>query len=176
MDEPRSEPIDQGKTPKYKDGGRRIHDVEAAQSITYKVKRADGVMVEVPGTMYSRANMTYLGHTSELFETPWKYEDRWVGNDPMFRRIPSQWSRFTRLTPDERRKYNIEMMRLAEIENPGRCCERRRWTDGWCRNLPIKGTLWCRWHGGYRQADRSSEVDDAVRAAKVLRRIQTEGI
>lgn len=145
MDAPRSEPRDDGKTPKYADGrGKnrpRIWSVEEAQSIRYDI---DGV--NVPSTMESRPNKSYLGHTSEIFPTPWPLEDRWTGNDPFFRRIPNQWHTETLYTQEEQVAVLHEIQRLASIENPGRCMSRRRHVDGWCAQWVIPGTNYCKWH------------------------------
>jgi len=168
MDEPRSAPRDDGKTPKYEDP-KRIDDLEIAQSRLYVITRSDGIEVEVPGTLCSRPNRTYLGHTSELYETPWDLEDRWLGNDPQFRRIPSRTQRF-RMLEAERRKHEVEILRLAAIENPGKCCERRRWVDGWCERPRNTGTLWCHWHLSLRMPTVDADATVmAERAAKVLR-------
>lgn len=161
MDAPRSEPRDDGRTPKYANGRghnrHRIGSVEEAQAIRYDV---DGV--DVPSTMESRPNRSYLGHTSEIFPTPWPWEDRWTGNDSAFRRIPSRWSLVRRYNGTERAVLVHEINRLASIENPGRCASRRRLVDGWCASYVIPGTNYCKWH-----TEASHRAEAVATAARV---------
>jgi len=172
MDEPRSEPRDDGKTPKY-DDPKKIHTVEEAQRIKYTVTDIHGNEIEVPGTMYSRPNVSYLGHTSDLFITPWIYEDRYTLNDPFFRRIPNLNQRERFYTIEERFYLSAEIARLAAIENPNRCVERRRKTDGWCQKHPMVGGLRCEWHTGMEHkatvAKKAAVIRQHKRASIIMK-------
>jgi hypothetical protein len=148
MDSPRSEPRDQGKTPKYLKPEQFV-TVEQAQLMKFTWKDPYGNVFELPSTLMRRPNTSYLGHQSPLFETPWPYEDRWTGNDPFFRRIPGARSR-TRAQTDE-------MFRLADIENPGRCRSRRRWVDGWCHRHRYLGGDTCDKHMSVSEKRRRKE-------------------
>ena len=165
MDEPRLEPRDDGKTPKYDlypDGTQRRPrlSVEDAQTrMTVRIT-AEGEEHTVPSTLLAKPNTSYLGHTSEVFETPWPWEGRWTGNDPHFRRIPSKGGRTGAWRATERAVYEAEIRRLAAIENPGRCAERRRYFDAWCTKRPLRGSTFCDWH-----TDKSKKPAAAVKAA-----------
>jgi hypothetical protein len=173
MDEPRAEPRNDGKSPKYEDE-RIIQTVEEAQRIKYTVYDNNNIPVEVPGSMFSRPNKSYLGHTSDVFITPWLYEDRSTLNDPFFRRIPNQSQRKRFYSSEEQEEMLTEIARLAAIENPGRCMERRRRFDGWCTMHPMLGGLRCYWHTPSEQRKtmrkRTNTVKQQRRADRILRK------
>lgn len=151
MQDPQTGPRDEGRKPKFAGAKNGAQDTaitfDSAQALKFTLESIDGDLVEVPGTLLGMPNRSYLGHTSDLVETPWQWEDRWTGNDPHFRRIPAQASpSWMLMSKSERKKMRAEVRRLAAIENPGNCVSRRRWIDGWCKKSPTPGGTKCRWH------------------------------
>ena len=171
MDEPRSEPRDEGRVPKHLKP-EETYTVEQALLARVDFQTVDGPVVQVPATLLKRANTSYLGHTSELFPTPWPFEDRWVRNDPFFRRIPTQTVRNAVYTAAEREIITAEIYRLAEIENPGRCRERRRYIDGWCHLWRMPGSDACHRHTPKKKKLKIQktlrEEQDRIEAVKLL--------
>ena len=172
---PQTGPRDEGKQRKHQ-GARQdtVCSLEYAESMKFTVKDSSGADVEVLGTLLRRPNRTYLGHQSDIFETPWRWEDRWTGNDPHFRRIPAKYSpSWLTLPVEQRRKMRDEIVRLAAIENPGRCAARRRWVDGWCGRHAIPGGTLCNWHSRdyeKEQARKNYEQSELERKAEIALR------
>ena len=94
---------------------------------------------ELPLTLNGRPNRSYLGHTSDLIQTPYPLEGQQLE--------PGQPRRFP-LRAVRTYAEEMERIRLAKIENPGKCQSRRQKFDEWCGKWPIKGLDVCRHHGG----------------------------
>lgn len=94
---------------------------------------------KLPLTLDGRPNYSYLGHTSELIQTPYSLEGQDL-EPGQPRRFPV---RAVRTYAEEQ-----ERIRLAAIENVGRCQSRANRRDGWCRKWPMKGLNVCMKHGG----------------------------
>ena len=176
MHGPQTGPRDEGKVPKYLGGPQDTTvSFETAHSMSFEVETIEGEVVIIPGTLLARPNKSYMGHTSDIFETPWPWEDRWTGNDAHFRRIPARYGNaWKMMTKEEKRAYLYEVRRLAAIESPGYCCSRRSRIDGWCKNRPLQGSRKCRWHAGGLEKKRAKvraerrELDDQLR--RVIRK------
>lgn len=118
-----------------------------------------------PGPLPRAQNYTYNGHTSDIIPTPWPYEGRQALKG-VIRRFPPKAQRTE--------EQEAERIRLAAIENPGRCQARRRNTDAWCHNRPERGLLVCRWHGGSspwgikKKMRVRAEMEAQKKAAKII--------
>ena len=94
---------------------------------------------KLPLDKSGRPNRSYLGHTSDIFPTPWDNEGAFVevGAPKRFKYVK-----------DRNYAEEQERIRLAGIENAGRCASRRNRYDGWCRRWPQPGMTVCYRHGG----------------------------
>lgn len=102
---------------------------------------------KLPLDALGRPNRTYMGHTSECIPTPWPHEGRVIPYGDTLRRFP--------LIKDRTKEQEAERIRLAAIENPGRCQARRRHFDGWCAMIPPPGNVVCKHHGGNTKAQKA---------------------
>jgi len=122
---------------------------------------------QLPLDKRGRPNRSYLGHTSTIIPTPWENEGAYIEFGAP-RRVPI---RKVRTYAEEQ-----ERIRLAKIENPGRCQSRLQRTDGWCQKWPINGLDVCYKHGGKfvhskRVAKRNYEEQQLQeKAQKILRK------
>ena len=176
MDEPRPAPILSDRLPKGFNA-EVFASREAALEMRFVVVGLDGEMMHVPGTMLSRANKSFLGHTSDLFPMEWEWEDRWTADDPYFRRIPSPRQLYSLYKSEERYILIQEIERLSAIENPGRCMSRRRWYDGWCHRRPKAGGFKrCSAHCSRADRDRSYEIQAELAAQRVREAMKRKGL
>lgn len=124
---------------------------------------------QLPKDKRGRPNRSYLGHTSDLIPTPWENEGAFVE--------PGEPRRFP-LRKDRTYAQEQERIRLAAIENAGRCASRCQRYDGWCRKFPMKGLNVCMKHGGKfvhsknAAAKRYAEEQLQEKAKRIIARVK----
>jgi hypothetical protein len=124
---------------------------------------------KLPRDTRGRPNRSYLGHTSELIQTPYPLEGQ--------RLEPGQPRRFP-LRAVRTYAEDKERVRLAQIENAGKCQSRRQKFDEWCGKWPMKGLEVCRFHGGKfahskkAAKQRVAEQEIMDKAQRILRNIK----